>query len=117
MILLVFLEWHRLLRFRRVLWFLDNTVSLHSIIKGSAGHAALDRAIAVANFCTGWCKVTTWYEFVDSKGNWSDGISRELGKDPFIAKHGFSAEEFFIDPAWWTAELATVWRWVQDFLV
>ena len=54
---------------------------------------------------------------MDSKGNWSDGISRELGKDPFIAQHGFSAEEFFIDPAWWTAELATVWKWVQDFLV
>ena len=97
------------------MWFLDNTVSLHSVIKGTAKHAGLDRSIAVTKFFEGWFSATMWYEFVDSKGNWSDGISRELGQDPFAAKYGFSAAEFYIDPAWWTAELATVWGWVQDF--
>ena len=35
---------------RRVIWFVDNTVSLHSFIKGRASHAALDRAISMAKF-------------------------------------------------------------------
>ena len=100
-----------------MLWFIDNTVSLHSVIKGSAKHAALDRSIAVAKFFEGWLDTTTWYEFVDSKGNWSDGISRELGADPFAAKHGFRTWEVPLDPAWWTAELQTIWQWVQDLVM
>ena len=91
---------------RRILWFVDNTVAMHSFIKGRASHAALDRAISMAKFLqagheSGWrrasappltqghARVGIWMEFVDSGGNWSDGISRELGEDVFAREQGF----------------------------
>ena len=91
---------------RRILWFVDNTVAMHSFIKGRASHAALDRAISIAKFLqagheSGWrrasappltqghARVSIWMEFVDSGGNWSDGISRELGEDVFAREQGF----------------------------
>ena len=95
---------------RRVIWFVDNTVSLHSFIKGRASHAALDRAISMAKFlqartrlgtvsgqgararagsAQGHARVSIWMEFVDSEGNWADGISRDLGEDAFARAHGF----------------------------
>ena len=94
-----------------MIWFVDNTVSLHSFIKGRASHAALDRAISMAKFlqartrlgtvwgrggararagsAQGHARVSIWMEFVDSGGNWADGISRDLGEDAFARAHGF----------------------------
>ena len=99
---------------RRVLWFLDNTVSLYSVVKGSAKSPALDRAIAVTKFLQGVFHIQVWFEFVDSKGNWSDGISRQLAADDFAQRHGFSISELAPDATLWTADLQAVWQRVVD---
>ena len=38
-------------------------------------------------------------EFVDSGGNWSDGISRDLGEDAFARAHGFHIAKMQARPA------------------
>jgi hypothetical protein len=77
------------LRNRRVLWFVDNTTALFSFIKGRASSAHLDRAISLTKFLQARFNITIWLEFTKSGGNWSDGISRLLDRDPFAARHGF----------------------------
>ena len=82
------------------------TLSPCTVSSKGASHAALDRAISMAKFLqagheSGWrrasappltqghARVSVWMEFVDSGGNWSDGISRELGEDVFAREQGF----------------------------
>jgi hypothetical protein len=35
---------------RRLLWLIDNSVSLHCYVKGRASHAGLDRSVAATKF-------------------------------------------------------------------
>ena len=37
--------------------------------------------------------ITIWWEFVESKANWSDGVSRVGSKCPWAAEHGFSVDK------------------------
>eukprot|EP00972_Heterocapsa_arctica_P079823 11761337-Heterocapsa_arctica.AAC.1 len=80
----------RVFRGRRVLWFIDNTSALYAAVKGSSKHPAVARAIVFANFAAFHWSFHIWFEFVDSEGNWADGISREKGEDRFAAQHGFN---------------------------
>jgi hypothetical protein len=59
----------RVLRGRRVLWFIDNTSALYAAVKGSSKHPAVARAIAFANFAAFHWSFHIWFEFVDSEGN------------------------------------------------
>ena len=48
-------------------------------------------------------------EWIDSQGNWSDGLSRALAKEQFVVDHGFETEEITPDMAWWSGPLVEVW--------
>ena len=48
-------------------------------------------------------------EWIDSQGNWSDGLSRALAKDRFVVDRGFETEEITPDMAWWSGPLVEVW--------
>ena len=131
-------EWRRL-QGRRVLWVLDNTSALHSFVKGRSEHATLDRNVSLMNFFKLRLDVTMWLEWVDSKSNWSDGISRRgvlpregavsfrargvlpreflaryMGEDKFAKTHGFHTEAMSVDAAAWCGALLDAWRWVQQ---
>ena len=80
-----------------------------SVVKGSAKHAALDRSIAVNKFIDCQQRAVTWYEFVDSHADWSDGISKELASDPFAPKHGFPVHQVYPNPQWWVDSLQDTW--------
>ena len=45
-------------------------------------------------------RVEVWLEFANSDSNWSDGISRLYGDDPFAREHGFQTAAFKPDHAW-----------------
>ena len=105
MVPLTLLHLRKQLAGKRIIWFLDNSVSLHSIIKGSARDAALDRSIAIVKLLQGHAHIEIWYEFVDSEGNWSDGISRRLAADPFARAHGFPISELIPDAEWWLGDI------------
>ena len=60
--------------------------------------------------CSFHLKATIWVEWVDSEGNWSDGLSRALAADRFVVDHGFVTEEILPDMAWWSEPLLAVWN-------
>ena len=41
-----------------------------------------------------------WVEYLDSKGNWSDGISREFDQDKFVRERRVRVRELQ-NPLWW----------------
>ena len=104
----------KVLRGRRVLWFVDNTSALYAAIKGSSKHPAVARAIAFASFAQFHWDFQVWFEFVDSKGNWSDSISRELGADDFAARHAFSTSQLEPTGQLWLGSLKDLWSAVRE---
>ena len=70
----------------------------------------MDRSISIAKFLQGVFKIQIWFEFVDSKGNWSDGISRLLQDDPFACKHNFPVSELVPDATFWAEDLEILWH-------
>ena len=78
---------------RRVVCFIDNTVSLHSFVKGGSSQARIDRACALAHLCAFFTGCELWFEFIKSEANWADSASR-LGKDdPFARELGFEVKD------------------------
>eukprot|EP00971_Amphidinium_carterae_P257647 5114351-Amphidinium_carterae.2 len=71
---------------RRLLYFLDNTASLHSMGRGCARQAILDRCVSIAHLLCAKFGIHIWFESVDSGSNWSDGISHELSADKFARR-------------------------------
>ena len=108
---LVFERHAALMRGRKVLFFLDNTVALQCMVKGGAGHAALDRSVAYTCFLRGCGHIQAWFEFVDSQGNWSDEISR--GQYGFVRRHGFPVHRFTPAASIWRGSVMDAWRRAQ----
>ena len=61
---------------RRIVWYIDNTSALYSVVKGSSKQPAVGRTVAVTHFLMFKFNISIWWEFVDSMANWSDGVSR-----------------------------------------
>ena len=99
---------------RQAFWFVDNTVALHSFIKGAANDATLERCINLFYFVTYKYDISIWFEYVESKSNWADGISRDLCKDVFFAGHGIHIPRATIDIEWFLGSVLDVWHLVQD---
>ena len=79
------------LRGRQGVWFIDNVAALMALIKGSSDNADLDSLtgqIHGALFARG---IGMYFEWVESKANWSDGISREGLRDEWHRANGFKA--------------------------
>ena len=74
------------LRGRRAVWFEDNSVVLSGLVKGSSGSPELDDAFAAIHLWMAAIKTCTWFEYIESAANWSDGASGLLEKDPWCAE-------------------------------
>ena len=55
-----------------------------------------------------------WFEFVDSKSNWADGISRELEHDPFALRHGYHISELSIPLHLWLHTYEELWKIIRE---
>jgi hypothetical protein len=93
---------------REVIYFIDNSASLFSMVKGSSGQPQVARCSHIVGFHCLKYNVRPWFEFVGSASNWSDGISRELAADPFCAKHGIPTQELVLKLEWWRETLDVV---------
>ena len=98
---------------RCILWFIDNTTSLYSFVNGTANDPQIDRAVAVLYVCDAHYSFLTWFEFVNSKANWADGISRLHADDPFARQHGFPIVQVKVPQGMWFHDIARVWDVVQ----
>ena len=93
--------------------FIDKTTYLYSFVKGTANDPQIDRAVAVHYVCAAHYSFLTWFEFVNSKANWADGISRMHADDEFAAEHGFPIKQIEVPRGMWLHDIENVWDVVQ----
>jgi len=89
MVLDTFLSAAHVMRGRRGVFFIDNIAALMSLVRGSSKNEDLD---AMASMIRGLCmelNISVYFEWVQSKSNWSDGISRDGLDDEWYQSKGF----------------------------
>ena len=96
-------------RGRRIVWYVDNTSATAAFVKGASANESLECIVAIFWLACFHLDCAIWLEWVDSESNWSDGLSRDLGADKFVERHGFATEELKADLAWWYQPLKEVW--------
>ena len=65
-------------------WYIDNFASLMALIKGRSDNLDLDHLAQMIHLLLYHLHCSLWFEWVQSKSNWSDGISRDGFKDRFV---------------------------------
>ena len=79
------LTFPELFRSCSVVWYVDNVAALMSLVRGRSDTAELD---FMSQFVHLHCH--SYWEWIQSKSNWADGISRGGFRDPWLLAHGFS---------------------------
>ena len=72
------------------IWFVDNIAALMSLIRGRNNNDELDSMAGAIHGLLFALRSACYFEWVQSKDNWSDGISRQGEHDPWFQRHGFS---------------------------
>ena len=72
------------------IWFVDNIAALMSLIRGRSNNDELDSMAGAIHGLLFALRSACYFEWVQSKDNWSDGISRQGEHDPWFQRHGFS---------------------------
>ena len=89
MVLIAMLKLPDELRGKRGVWFIDNTAALMALVRGRSNSADLDRLAGSIHAALFAMQIWMYFEWVESKSNWADGISRESLKDAWHRRHGF----------------------------
>ena len=100
------------LRGRDIVWFVDNTVALSGLVKGTSREPVNEKLIAHFWVAAFRLDARIWLEYVDSKSNWADGISREFDKDLLVIEHRVETRRI-VDPFHWMCESPTQ-MWEQS---
>ena len=79
-------------------------------MRGCSNERAVSRCSSVVGFMAHAWRMNPWFELVDNKSNWADGVSRSLDSCTFCAKHGIPIREVHVDEGWWTTLLDCVYK-------
>ena len=81
------------------MWFIDNESAVACAIRGGSNLPEVETAIQVAHLL--WLRLgcRVWIEWVDSKSNPADGLSRLGLEDPWTKAQGWRLEKPD-DPPW-----------------
>ena len=74
---------------RDVIFFVDNEAACSSLIKGSTASQDVGEIAAVTHLFLCKYNVRAWFEWIDSKSNPSDGLSRLGLNDPWSQRQGW----------------------------
>ena len=74
----------------RSIWYLDNTAALMSLIRGRSDNPDLSKMPQLIHLCLFTYQCWVYWEWVPSKSNWIDAISREDSSDPWHQANHFS---------------------------
>ena len=108
-VLLALWQWRAILADFDVLWYVDNTVALSSIVKGMGKERSISRvaeAVGILSYRIG-CNI--WFEYVQSKDNWADGVSRVGFADPLVLELKAKCAPLECSSQWWTRDLKNIW--------
>ena len=84
---------------RKVIWFEDNTAVLSGLVRGCSSHAELDTGVASIHMLLAVLEARCWFEWIESKANWSDEASRQLLGGSWAADNNFHMRMGSI-PSW-----------------
>ena len=73
-----------------VLWFIDNEAACSSLIRGNSSQEDIGVVSGVTHFLMLQYDIRIWFEWVDSKSNPSDGLSRDGLKCLWTLKQGWN---------------------------
>ena len=80
------------IRHSRGLWCIDNVAALMALVKGTSNSASLDQMAKVIHLASFALGVGSYYEYVESKANWPDEISRRSLSGMWANRNGFTVE-------------------------
>ena len=72
------------------LWCIDNVAALMALVKGCSGVSSMDQMAKAIHLGTFALESQAYYEYVESKANWSDEISREGMNGRWAVENKFS---------------------------
>ena len=102
-------------RGRRGVWYLDNTAALMVLIRGRSDSSDLERMAQIIHCLMFGLRCWFFFEWIESKSNWADAISRLGFQDPWYQGQGFSAAKAFFPSELWHLRLADLIH-VAEFL-
>ena len=85
-------------RGRRGIWFVDNTAALMLFIRGRSSSPDLERLSQVIHLCLFTLSCTPYWEWIPSKSNWAEDISRLGWRESWPVANGFRVYPSFIFP-------------------
>ena len=84
-------------------------------MRGNSRHPVLDKLLGLYRVLAYQFQLHIWVEYVDSKSNWSDGISRLFGADDFAARHGFTTSVMHVETEWLRLSVSELWERSRRF--
>ena len=82
-------------RNRRGIWFIDNTAALMSLIRGRSDSPDLEHMSRMIHVVLYALNCWIFWEWIPSKSNWADAISRLGVNDPWVHRNGFTSSHPF----------------------
>ena len=77
-------------RNRRGLWLIDNIAALMCLVRGRSESTDLERISSLIHLASFSLQTWLWWEYIQSKSNWADSISRLGLSDPWYRANSFT---------------------------
>ena len=74
-------------------WFIDNTAALMALVKGSSNSHSLDQMAKIVHLACFAIRTVPYFEYIESKANWADEVSREGTRGTWAPRNAFSVKE------------------------
>ena len=108
MVLYALVERPDLFRNRRGLWFLDNVAAVMTLVRGRSSNADLAKLGHLIHLALFALRAQGYWEYVQSKSNWADDISRLGINDPWWRCHGFDFHSSYLPTIFFQLPFAAV---------
>ena len=92
-VLVAITEAAHLVRGSSSVWFIDNVAALMALVKGSSGSHPLDQMAKIIHLACFAIHSVPYFEYVESKANWADEISRVGAQGNWASNNAFSVNE------------------------
>ena len=95
---------------RDILWFVDNEAAASSLIRGSSRQVDVAGIVQCTHLLLAKAGSRCWFEWIDSKSNPSDGLSRDGISDTWTSTQGWELKEVKV-PRWCTLPSSPAMLW------
>ena len=80
------------------MWFIDNESAVASLIKASSDQPDVHRIVQTSQAVLQALGARTWFEWIDTESNPSDGLSRDGLFDVWTQSQGWSLKDYSFPP-------------------